>query len=835
VALLLTRSAHRALRKFAAGGPGLDPSWSIAMTRSRQWDAWVGEARAVDIGQVVNERGGLNLKASRRGELVGPCPQCGGDDRFAVSTKPGKQVFHCRGCHAKGDVIALVQFLDGIDFEHACEKLSGEPKPVGQQPKRKSQGKLGPIVATYDYVDENGKLLFQTTRHEPKDFRQRRPSNGGWIWGTKGVRLVPYCLPALIQAVEQRRPVYVLEGEKDVLAAQSLGLAATTNPGGAGMGWRLEYNNHFVGADVVVIADDDEHGATHARSVADHLITVVRRVRMLTLPKHDLTDFIKAGGTREAFVGIVERTPDYSAPAGGGAGKSQPVKAGDDDDDIEVERLARLNAFDYERTRKQAAEKLGIRAGMLDKLVATERIALGFGEDKAPGSPVKFSEAELWSDPVNGASLLAEVADAIAAHVVMGAHERDLTALWVVHTYLLDVLLITPRLGVISPSKRCGKTTLLDVLARLVSRPLPAASVTSAVVFRVIEKYRPCLLIDEADAFLSDNEELRGVLNSGHRRGGSVLRSVGDDHEPRSFNTFSPCAIALIGKLPATLADRSIGVNLNRRLQSERIEPFRLDRTEHLDILARKIARWARDNAEVVRAAEPPMPAGVFNREADNLRPLLAIADVAGGLWSERARAAAVQGHHAASEDGERIELLLSDIRDIFDELEEDRISSDELVARLVAIETSPWAEYGRSAKGVSQHKLAALLKPLKVSPHQFKLDGKKNRGYARAQFEDAFARMLPPKEGVNSVPRYLCDEIRTSEVFRSGTPKTKVPSQKYEKPNKDGLSTEVPVQKEGDGHTRVYTLSERAIEQLARNYDTRVFDDDGLVITPQP
>jgi hypothetical protein len=92
--------------------------------------------------------------------------------------------------------------------------------------------------------------------------------------------------------------------------------------------------------------------------------------------------------------------------------------------------------------------------------------------------------------------------------------------LWVAHTYLLDRFLVSPRLGVRSPTKGCGKTLLLDVLGRLVLRPLPAANVTSSAIFRVIEGHCPTLLVDEADTFLYDNDELRGVLNSGHRKGG---------------------------------------------------------------------------------------------------------------------------------------------------------------------------------------------------------------------------------------------------------------------------------------------------------------------------
>ena len=162
--------------------------------------------------------------------------------------------------------------------------------------------------------------------------------------------------------------------------------------------------------------------------------------------------------------------------------------------------------------------------------------------------------------------------------------------------------MITPRLAITSPTKGCGKTTLLDVVEPLVFRPLAAANCSASSIFRVVEGHRPCLLIDEADSFLSNNEELRGVLNSGHRRGGAVLRNVGDEHEPRSFSTFAACAIALIGRLPGTLADRAVPIDLVRRKADEAIEPFRFDRVDHLAVLARKLMRWTKDNADAIAA-----------------------------------------------------------------------------------------------------------------------------------------------------------------------------------------------------------------------------------------
>src|SRR5262249_56833206 len=124
---------------------------------------------------------------------------------------------------------------------------------------------------------------------------------------------------------------------------------------------------------------------------------------------------------------------------------------------------------------------------------------------------------------VEGGELLNGIATAVRNHVFMSDHARDTAALWVLHTYLVDCFLVSPRLGVRSPTKGCGKTLLLDVLGRLVLRPLPTANVTPAALFRVVEGHRPTLLVDEGDTFLFDNDELRGVLNSGHRKGGAVL------------------------------------------------------------------------------------------------------------------------------------------------------------------------------------------------------------------------------------------------------------------------------------------------------------------------
>jgi putative DNA primase/helicase len=415
------------------------------------------------------------------------------------------------------------------------------------------------------------------------------------------------------------------------------------------------------------------------------------------------------------------------------------------DADGEISRLAKLGRLDYERERKDAAKRLDVRAPALDRIVAAKRDQ--FDDGSKQGRALSLPKPEPWPDPVNGAELMDALAASIRRHVVMPDPAADTAALWVLHTYLLDCSGISPRLAITSPEKGCGKTTLLDVLSRLIMRPLPTANATASAIFRVVEMQQPTLLIDEADTFLSENEELRGILNSGHRQGGSVIRTVGEDFEPRAFSTYSACAIALIGKLPATLTDRSVPIDLRRRRPDEAVEAFRFDRTGALDQLAREAARWAIDHADHVRGADPDMPAGVFNRAADNWRPLLAIADAAGGDWPARARLAVqYTGASAAGDEQSARVLLLSDIRAVFAERRLDRLPSAELVEALIAIEGRPWAEW-KAGKPITANGLARLLAPFAIKPGTIRTGGATPKGYQLAQFEDAFARYLPGEE----------------------------------------------------------------------------------------
>jgi hypothetical protein len=305
---------------------------------------------------------------------------------------------------------------------------------------------------------------------------------------------------------------------------------------------------------------------------------------------------------------------------------------------------------------------------------------------------------------------------------------------------------------------------------------------------------------------------------------------VGDDHEPRAFATYAAVAIGIIGSLPDTLADRSISIDLKRKLASEAIESFRVDRVGHLEVLARKAARWAADNAVQIAAADPDMPSGVHSREADNWRPLLAIAEVAGGEWPNRARAAATQAI-AASETDSQIELLLGDIRDIFarraaNEVDPaDRIPSGDLVEALVGIESRPWAELGKSRKPLTQNRLARLLKPLLIAPENIRIGDKVLKGYLLERFKEAFSRYLGPERPSEPLHRYNPDEMGTSAGFQTATAEPSVALRKCEKSANDGPCSVVADQKGGSGEEH------EVCAQCGLSGGNEVFFSDGPMV----
>lgn len=405
-------------------------------------------------------------------------------------------------------------------------------------------------------------------------------------------------------------------------------------------------------------------------------------------------------------------------------------------------RLAALSPAEYDRVRKNEAAALRIQLTTLDSEV--EKLREKTGGD-LQGCAVNLPDVEPWPDTVNGAEVLSAVSSRVSQYIALPPGAADILALWGAHTHCFDCFDVTPRLNFTSPEKGCGKTVARDVIALLVPRSIATENVTCAVLFRLIEKHRPVILADEYDAWLRDNEDLRGLLNSGHRRGGQVYRCEGDGNEVRAFGVFSPVVLCGIGALPGTLHDRSIVIRLTRAKPGEVAARFDSRKTEIEKELCRKLARWTTDNRQQIKDCDPRLPDSAYNRLADNWRPLFAVAEVAGGDWPRRAAEAFAK--LTSSDDLEAHGIgtrLLADIQTVFADSRSDKMFSNKLAAKLREMEGHPWAEYGKQRNPITANQLAKALKRFGVTPLPIRIGGETGKGYRKPDFSDVFERYLP-------------------------------------------------------------------------------------------
>jgi hypothetical protein len=363
-----------------------------------------------------------------------------------------------------------------------------------------------------------------------------------------------------------------------------------------------------------------------------------------------------------------------------------------------------------------------------------------------------------WHDPaasnpaINPLDLVHHL---LGRYLEMTPHQFVAVSLWIAHTFVYQRFTVTPRLMVTSPVRGCGKTTLLDLLEALCLRPLKSDSITAASIYHAVDRDHPTLLIDEADNLgLAFNGVLRAVLNSGHRRGGKITRY--HSGQARSFSTFAPVAVAAIGTLPLPVMHRSIVIHMERRdgrRPLTRLDTEDPDTKADLNIAYRMMLGWARE-AELT--SDPIMPAPLRDRQADNWRPLIAIADAFGAAWAMRAREAALSWAGQHHEEDAAV-VLLGDIRDIFEQIGLDRLASQTMVDHLTAADDAPWAEWrgmngNQQPRKLSQADLAKLLEPFQIRPRTIRTSAAASgrptlKGYYRAQFEAAWRSYC--KDGV--------------------------------------------------------------------------------------
>ena len=464
---------------------------------------------------------------------------------------------------------------------------------------------------------------------------------------------------------------------------------------------------------------------------------------------------------------------------------------------IKVADLAALPPLQYEQRRKQIARDLGMRVPVLDEVVWKLRPPDPDGDD-AQGTQITFEPIELWPDAVDGGELITDMVGAIRRHVILSDHQALTVALWVLHAYAVECAEHTPRLQIRSPTMRCGKTTLLNTITPMLPKVVNTENITTAALFRVIEMHQPTLLIDEADSFLKrddgrDNEEMRGIMNAGHGRGGTVIRVVGEDHEPRAFKVFAPMAYAWLVKrnmqVAQTLEDRSITIELRRRLPNEEIERLRSNRTGHLKVLGQRAARWVADHEQQLRDADPPLPDDLNDRAQDNWRLMVAIADAISEEVGAKTRAAALKvAEENLQSDEDASVMALGDVAAICDEMEfeaqrkltgastrvalpEDPserlvkvVSGQDIICALAAMEDRPWGEW-RRGQPLTQNSLARLLKPFLIRPKVIRFGNTGTPDGITTTLEGTTCKLIEAGNHLRAIPYKISDVLRGYEV----------------------------------------------------------------------
>jgi Protein of unknown function (DUF3631) len=391
--------------------------------------------------------------------------------------------------------------------------------------------------------------------------------------------------------------------------------------------------------------------------------------------------------------------------------------------------------------------------GELNKLAARlgeESAALRQEFDEFVGigsTPTETTEP--WPEPVDIATLLQDLTAKISKYVVLQEPQLTAAALWTAHAWLYDhnVPIHSPILAATSAEADSGKSTLVVCMGRAAPRFSVNIEITGPSLYRFVDAVTPTLVLEEADDLFVRKSDLRHIVNASWTRGAKIPRQVniGGVWTTVEFDPFCAKAIALLGRnLPSATRTRCIELRMVPKRDDEKVEEFnQLDDAEFA-VLRRKFARWAADNAAVLKDAKPTMPIGMNNRAAANWRLLLAIAELAGDPWPQRAHEAAERLSRGGRRPSDGVQLLAA-IKIMFTGGKTE-LTSEGIVAELRSDPTALWADYNRGGL-ITQRQVAHLLDAYDIHPgplHPTKRKHFARRGYKREQFTDAFARYLP-------------------------------------------------------------------------------------------
>ncbi|BEH09858.1 DUF3631 domain-containing protein [Geobacter sulfurreducens subsp. ethanolicus] len=358
---------------------------------------------------------------------------------------------------------------------------------------------------------------------------------------------------------------------------------------------------------------------------------------------------------------------------------------------------------------------------------------------------INFNDPTPWPKRISPEKLLDRISNTIRRFVICSPEVADATTLWIAFTWFIEVVTVAPIAFITSPEKRCAKTILLTLIGELAKKSIQMSHMTPAAMYRTIHQWTPTILVDEADTFIKGTEDFRGILNSGHtRKSAFIIRCDSKSLAPKRFSTWGAKAIASIGSVADTVMDRSIVLELKRKLPTEQVERLRhatQAKPQLFDKLRSKLARIAIDYKEQVRRSQPVLPTALNDRAQDNWEPLLAVASIAGEKWVERGTTAAIS--LSGKEDLVKSlgTQLLTDIHDIFVRMKVSRLATESLIMALHTEEEWPWKGMNLSAQ-----QLASMLRPYGIKSRNIRVSNTRiQKGYFKKAIDEAYSRYSSP------------------------------------------------------------------------------------------
>jgi hypothetical protein len=543
--------------------------------------------------------------------------------------------------------------------------------------------------------------------------------------------------------------------------------------------------------DVIILRDGDEPDSTADKALIrgiDHLLlTGTKTIRVTeTPPGEDANSILQRGGME-----AVRTLIDVAKPAALSA-------------DGEAQRLARIrDPILYAQAVKAVAKTFGVDKAAVEAKVAAKRKAMRVeegDEDNTPFAGIIKHEPTPWTGQVVLGEVFDELVDLLGRLLVCSAAEQRVIAAWIMHSYVAEQFTYTPRLCIISPAPRCGKTTLVNILTVACYRPAPAEHLSPALFTRLRSVVGPCtVILDEIGEVLHATPELDDVLRSGFERGKQAfkLRAMPDgSFVPEAYEVFNPVAIAVLRTPPAALADRCLMIRLQRKPKNVAVERMRRrDVRAKVQLIADKLAKWRLEDGAAL-SDDPPYEGGddpiaaltaaletssANDRQIDFSVPLLVIGHAMGGHRERQLRDAILAVLGADGDTPESIgTMLLQDLQTVLAQYRTDHpqipvdaleLGSAELVRLLLAIPDAPWNGEG-NIRPLTQHRLSRLLKTYSVFPRWVGPEAGRLRGYSGLQLWEAAERYVgiahgnPPFQSVQSVQNRR--NSRASEEFQS-------------------------------------------------------------------